>query len=73
MSILQKYVYIIILLCWIPFALFSQEVKLGLPVGHSDFLRTAQFSPDGNNIVTVSSDGTDRVWDVPTGKNLQIL
>ena len=38
--------------------------------GHSGSLRSAAFSPDGRRAVTSSSDGTVRVWDVTTGKEL---
>jgi WD40 repeat protein len=30
--------------------------------GHSDWVRSAQFSPDGQNIVSASADATNRVW-----------
>ncbi len=33
------------------------------PMKHSGSVNSAQFSPDGKRIVTVSSDGTTRVWD----------
>src|SRR6266446_3359007 len=33
------------------------------PMKHSGSANSAQFSPDGKRIVTVSSDGTTRVWD----------
>jgi WD40 repeat protein len=33
-------------------------------IGHTDTLNNAVFSPDGKHIVTASSDGTARVWDL---------
>ncbi|WP_407641880.1 WD40 repeat domain-containing protein, partial [Calothrix rhizosoleniae] len=40
--------------------------------GHQDRIRHASFSPDGQHIVTASSDGTARVWHI-NGKLLQTL
>mmetsp|Transcript_30378 Transcript_30378/g.76819 ORF Transcript_30378/g.76819 Transcript_30378/m.76819 type:complete len:391 (-) Transcript_30378:41-1213(-) len=42
----------------------SQGVKLGVLRGHHDAILAAQFSPDGNAVITASSDGTARLWDV---------
>ena len=36
--------------------------------GHEDWVNSAQFSPDGKQIVTASLDKTARVWEVATGK-----
>ena len=35
--------------------------------GHSSWVYSAQFSPDGTNIVSASEDETVRVWSVATG------
>ena len=41
--------------------------------GHTDAVNSAQFSCDGQQIVTASDDGTARVWDFATAKEtLQI-
>ena len=42
-------------------------------VGHSDWVVSAQFSPDGTNIVSASYDQTVRVWSVATGECVQTL
>ena len=34
--------------------------------GHASFINEAAFSPDASRIVTGSSDGTVRVWEVKT-------
>ncbi len=52
---------------------FAQQVRLGMPVGHSDEVTSAQFSPNGKQVVTASSDNTVRIWDVNSGKLLQSL
>jgi dipeptidyl aminopeptidase/acylaminoacyl peptidase len=41
--------------------------------GHEEYVRSAQFSPDGSHIVTASRDKTARVWDAATGKILATL
>jgi WD40 repeat protein len=41
---------------------------LALPRGNA--VDSAHFSPDGQQVVTVSAGGTVRVWDAQTGKPL---
>jgi WD40 repeat protein len=41
--------------------------------GHLGAVRAVAFSPDSQRIVTSSDDGTARVWDAATGKELLIL
>src|SRR5579859_2573933 len=38
--------------------------------GHSDYIWSVDWSPDGTNIVTCSSDGTAQVWNACTGEKL---
>ncbi len=45
----------------------------GARVGHAAQIRTARFSPDGSRVVTASLDGTARVWDAATGRELAVL
>ena len=40
--------------------------------GHSEWVRSAQFSPDGTNIVSASGDETVRVWSAATGECVDI-
>ena len=39
---------------------------LGEPMRHGDKVTSAQFSPDGQRVVTVSYDKTARLWDAAT-------
>jgi WD40 repeat protein len=36
-------------------------------------VKSATFSPDGSRIVTASQDGTARIWDAGTGKEIAAL
>src|SRR5262249_48694085 len=38
--------------------------------GHDNPIVSARFSPDGRKVATASMDGTARVWDTATGKQL---
>jgi len=37
---------------------------------HDDYVSSAEFSPDGSRVVTASQDGTARVWDAATGRQI---
>lgn len=50
------------------FARFFTELK-----EHTDPVYSAQFSPDGQRIVTASDDRTARVWEATTGKPIAEL
>ena len=41
--------------------------------GHTGFVLSAAFSPDGTRIVTGSGDHTAKVWDAQTGRELLTL
>ena len=58
-----------ILLFFLVSALYTQgqEVKLGLPVGHTGDVNSAEFSPNGKYVVTSSEDGTAKLFEVTTG------
>jgi WD40 repeat protein len=42
-------------------------------VGHADTVTACAPFPDGARLVTGSSDGTARIWDVATGRTLHVL
>ena len=41
--------------------------------GHTDWVNSADFSPDGAKIVTTSYDSTAKIWDVSTGDCIYTL
>jgi WD40 repeat protein len=41
--------------------------------GHSNWVTSVSFSPNGKSIVSCSSDKTVRVWDVESGKEICTL
>jgi WD40 repeat protein len=73
--LLMRAVFLFILLqFFIGTTLFSQtEPRLVLPVGHTAGLISAVFSPDGKLALTASGDKTARIYEVSTGKELQVL
>jgi len=50
-------------------AVQASRIELTLR-GHTDTLWSAVYSQDGTKIATASADGTARVWDATTGKEL---
>ena len=41
--------------------------------GHQGALEKAMFSPDGTKVVTAARDGTARIWNARSGKQLFVL
>jgi WD40 repeat protein len=53
---------------------FKRERKLLMTLtGHSNWVTSVSFSPDGSQIVSGSRDKTIRVWDAVTGKIIKEL
>ena len=48
----------------------AADVQRMALIGHHGPVRSAAYSPDGHRIVTASYDGTARVWDSDTGREL---
>ena len=49
------------------------QPRLVLPVGHTESVKSAVFSPDGKLALTASGDNTSRIYEVASGKELQVL
>ena len=51
----------------------AQDPKLILPIGHTEVVTFAQFSPDGKKILTASYDHSAKLWDAFSGALLADL
>jgi WD40 repeat protein len=49
------------------------QPRLVLPIGHTSNIKSAVFSPDNKLALTASSDNTSRIYEVASGKELQVL
>jgi WD40 repeat protein len=58
-----------------PIALVDVEtgVETGRLTGHSDYVTTLQFTPDGAQLVSGGLDRTVRVWDIADGQAVQTI
>ena len=48
----------------------EQECTL---TGHSHYVTSVAYSPDGKHLVSGSYDNTVKVWDAQTGKEVSVL
>jgi WD40 repeat protein len=72
----NSFIAYFILLAFLSCALVAKsqtEPRLVLPIGHTDFVNSAVFSPDGKLALTASKDKTARIYDVATGKEIHCL
>jgi len=49
------------------------QPRLVLPIGHTSSVSSAVFSPDRKLVLTASDDNTSRIYEVASGKELQVL
>lgn len=61
---------IALLFCLFSYILQAQTPRLVVPIGHTDFITSVAFSPDGKNILTGSYDCSTKLWDL-SGRELQ--
>src|SRR4051812_3397399 len=52
---------------------FSQKAEVFAQLGHTLQISSVDFSPDGKTIATGSADGTAKIWDKATGRELGTL
>ncbi|NOT50876.1 MAG: hypothetical protein HOP10_06340 [Chitinophagaceae bacterium] len=67
----KRVVYFYLLLMLVGIKTFSQQPTLILPIGHSERVVSAKLSPDGKLALTVSTDGTAKLWETGSGKLLK--
>ena len=48
----------------------EQECTL---TGHSDFVESVAYSPDGKHIVSGSRDNTVKIWDAQSGEEVRVV
>ncbi|HZT03949.1 MAG TPA: protein kinase [Steroidobacteraceae bacterium] len=51
----------------------AQDAQDFALLGHTDRVRSIAYSPDGRRLITASYDGTARIWDASTGRQMLIL
>lgn len=67
----MKYFFLITLFA-LPWMLFGQKPELVVPIGHTNYINSAVFSPDGQSVLTGAWDNTVRLWDV-NGNELKLF
>ena len=57
-----------------PLVIHSTPAPLSSPLqGHTEYVRSVAFSPDGRQLATGSDDLTARVWDLSTGETTTVF
>jgi len=52
---------------------YAQPIELHTLSGHTDWIRSVSWSPDGTKVLAGSYDGTAKIWDAATGECLKTL
>ncbi len=64
---------LIILLVGLASYSLGQDVKLGVPIGHSDIITSARFSSDNKLVLSSSLDKTIKLWEVNSGRLIRTI
>jgi WD40 repeat protein len=66
----KLHLLILFLIYWYNCLGQKSELRLVLPIGHTDIINCATFSPDGKFALTTSRDKSAKLWDVNRGFEL---
>ena len=69
----MKFIQLLVLFLFATTVQAQTQPRLVLPIGHTSYINSAVYSPDAKLALTASWDNTARIYDVATGKELQVL
>ncbi len=64
----MRHLFLIIACLLLCFLAGSQQIRLGIPLGHTREIIQSSFSHDGNYVLTASKDRTVKIWEVASQK-----
>ncbi len=71
---MKKYIVLLISLCLMQStALASEKPEIFVQLGHSGFVKSIVFSPDGKYILSGGNDKVIKLWETATGKEIATL
>ena len=65
--------YSLLFLCFSSINLFGQDFRIGIPFGHTEYIRNIEFSPNSHFFITASDDKTSILYNTNTGRALRTL
>lgn len=68
----MRALFFLLLLCYFN-NVFSQQPKLILPIGHTNWVFNGSFSPNNKYVLTASKDNSAKIWDAKTGELISNL